>query len=104
MTGERRPLRQLRRVERLLVRLGRCPTCRTRLDRVPQEQFTSWNDVPTGIGTFINSATAVAYGRSRVRHVPDLHRGGVPHCPKCGKTFLHGWIYPDPEGKHADPA
>jgi hypothetical protein len=95
MTNDPRPLRQLSRVERLKVRLGRCPTCHKRLTSVCLDQAAGWSDAPVGVGMSINQHVASSYGRSRVGHIAEVQRLKVPHCPRCSHTFVHGWIYPD---------
>jgi len=94
MNDELRPVRQLGRVEKILVKLHQCPTCHKRLTSVPFDQITGWNDLPETIGKGLNGATATSFGRSRVGHVTQLRKGKIPHCPRCQHTFIHGWIYP----------
>jgi len=94
MKDEPRPLRQLRNVEKILVKLRLCPTCHKRLTSVPSEQTAGWNDFPSAIGKSLNGPTAAAFGRSKVGHGTQLRHGKTPHCPGCGYTFAHGWIYP----------
>lgn len=95
MRDNLRPLRELRPVERLLVKLRRCPTCHKKLGSVPQDQIANWSNSPGGMGTFSNSFAASSFGRSRVGHVTQFRHGKVPHCPGCQYTFIHGWIYPN---------
>jgi|GEM_PF-1841554 hypothetical protein len=97
MKDEPRPLRQLGSVEKILVKLRRCPTCHKRLTSVPYDQTAGWNDIPASVGKGLNGATAASFGRSRVGHVTQLRDGKTPHCPGCGHTFVHGWIYPAAE-------
>lgn len=94
MNDEQRPLRQLSRIGRLLVRRRRCPTCLKKLASVPHDQIASWSNTPRGMGTFGNSFTASSFGRSRVGHVTQVRHGKIPHCPRCQHTFVHGWIFP----------
>jgi len=94
MTKERRPLRQLSQVDRLLVRVGRCPTCRKKLASVPHDQTASWTNIPAGLGKAVNSATSLPFSHTKMGHVTQFHHGKIPHCPECQHTFVHGWIYP----------
>ena len=92
MSDERQPLRQLKRFERLLVRLGRCPTCHRQLTSVTHEDVASWYSHP-GLGIFYR-AGASSQGRMLTGHITKLSHRKIPHCPGCQYTFIHRWIYP----------
>jgi hypothetical protein len=94
MIDEQKPLRQLGRVEGLLIKLRRCPTCYKALALVHQDQIASWHSqstglmMPSGRGCFGGPASASADHNVKLRHQK------IPHCPACQHTFIHGWIYP----------
>ena len=92
MREEQRPLRELKRIERFLVRLGRCPTCQGKLESMPTGESISWSRTHSGFGR----GSALPPGGTppaSTRHV-DLSSQNVHHCPKCKHVFIHGWIYP----------
>ena len=93
MTEEQRPLRQLGRIDRLLVRLDRCPTCRGRLKALPTKYVTAWTRSNTGLGSSTQQSLNPGVQLPSMTHV-DLHNRKIPHCPECQHTFMHGWIYP----------
>ena len=94
MSAERRPLRHLKRFERLLARLGRCPTCHRQLASVPHDDVASWHNQPHGIVKTTGAFGASGHGRMQRGYITQLHHRKIPYCPKCQHTFIHGWIYP----------
>ena len=93
MKDEIRPLRQLKRFEKLRVWLGRCPTCNGAVERVPQDDIASWHNFPPP-GYVSRQWGAGAEGRMMKGHITQLQHRKIPRCPKCNHTFVHGWIYP----------
>ena len=94
MAHEVRPTRQLTRVDRLRIRLGRCPTCKGKLDSVPQQDVESWHYVHGGMrrshgGHGLGSQDGIMTG-----HNVNLRKRAIPHCPTCEHLFHHGWVYP----------
>ena len=94
MSDEVRPIRQLTGIDRLRLRFGRCPSCKGKLAAVPQEDVESWHYVHSGTrrshgGHGLGSQDGIMTG-----HNVNLRKRKIPHCPKCGHLFHHGWIYP----------
>ncbi|MBU1050208.1 hypothetical protein KKG90_09325 [Candidatus Bipolaricaulota bacterium] len=94
MSDDAKPIRPLSRLEKLLIKLRRCPLCRKRIMSVPQDQIGNWDNSRRDLGTLSNSFMASSYGRSRVGHVTQFRHRKIPHCPGCQCTFTRGWIYP----------
>ena len=93
MSTQPRPLRKLKRWGRVLIRLGKCPTCGGRLDALSQQDVAAWHNYPPP-GFVSRQWGAGSHGRMMKGHIIELHKSKIPHCPSCNHTFVHGWVYP----------
>lgn len=96
MTDEQRPLRRLSRIERLLVKLGRCPTCKGRVRALPIDSVSAWTRTNSGLGSSTQQSLNPGVQLPGMTHI-DLHNRKIPHCAGCQHTFVYGWIYPTGE-------
>lgn len=94
MPDEQRPLRQLSRIEKLLVKLGRCPTCRRKLISISHEEIKSWHNNPAGFRVPVGRAGYGSHDGMQTGNITQLSHQKIPHCAGCQHTFVHGWIYP----------
>jgi len=97
MDNEQRPLRRLKGFERLLIRLGRCPSCHKKLVPMPQEKIEAWHGNPAGLGKGYAGQTGIGASRMMRGNIIKLSHQKIPHCPSCQHTFIHGWVYPAAE-------
>ena len=93
MNTKQEAVRPLNRLERIRLRLRRCPLCRRRTSKELEDVVSSWRNHPQHFASGIGAVGAGGHGRMLQGRIALLDKRIVSVCLRCQRFFFRGWVY-----------